>query len=417
MNAVSSPSNQPGEPEPPSQRDALLPVGPLHGVRVLDLTSVIMGPLATQVLGDLGAEVISIEDRAGDTNRSMGPGPQTGMSGVSLNLLRNKQSVGLDLKHPDGRAVFLRLAAESDVVVTNLRPGPLGRLGLAYEDVRAVRPDVVFCQAHGFPSDTEQANDPAYDDIIQSASGVGELFSRQGHAPNLLPTLVADKVSGLTIASSIMAALFHRSRTGEGQHIEVPMIDVMRSFMLVEHGAGAIPEPPLDIAGYRRILTPERRPQPTLDGWVNVLPYTDAHYRSIFRSGGREDLLDDPRIATRESRVANSDGLYREVAAILGTRTTEDCLAFCVAEGIPATRAATLEELIDALPLADHPIVGQYRVIPHPVRYSVTPASIRSASGTVGQHGRAVLAAAGYDDAQLAALEESGVLFGSEASE
>ncbi|MDA3041307.1 MAG: CoA transferase, partial [Actinomycetota bacterium] len=314
--------------------------GALSGVRVLDLTSVVMGPLSTQLLGDLGADVVSIEDSVGDTNRSMGPGPQPGLSGVSLNLLRNKRSVSLDLKHPEGRAAFLRLAATADVMVTNLRPGPLGRLRLTYEDIRSVRPDIVFCQAHGYPSDGPQADSPAYDDIIQSASAVGELFERQGHEPSLLPTLVADKVAGLTIASAVLAALFHRSRTGRGQRIEVPMIDVMRAFVLVEHGAGAIPEPPVDKAGYRRILTPERRPQRTSDGWINVLPYTREHYQTLFGAGGRDDLFDDPRTETRESRIANSDSLYREIAAILTQRSTQQWLALCDEHDIPATRAA-----------------------------------------------------------------------------
>lgn len=398
------------EPIPPSPAAP----GPLAGVRVLDLTSVVMGPLGTQVLGDLGADVISVEDREGNTNRAMGPGPVPGLSGVSLNLLRNKRSVGLDLKHPDGRAAFLRLAAGADVVVTNLRPGPLGRLGLAYGDVRAVRPDIVFCQAHGYPSDSPAANAPAYDDIIQSASGIGELFSRQGFQPSLLPTLVADKVAGLTIASSILAALYHRAVTGEGQHVEVPMIDVMQAFVLVEHGAGAIAEPPVDQAGYRRILTAERRPQATSDGWINVLPYTDDHYHALFTAGSRPDLIGDPRIATREARIANSDSLYREVAAILAQRTTAEWLAFCTEHGIPATEAASLDDIVAGLPLAEHPVAGPYRVIPHPVRYSATPASVRRPAPTMGQHGREVLAAAGYSGAELDALEAAGVLFHAE---
>jgi crotonobetainyl-CoA:carnitine CoA-transferase CaiB-like acyl-CoA transferase len=396
--------------DPDGAADAGGATGPLQGVVVLDLTSVIMGPFSTQVLGDLGADVITIEDHTGDTNRSMGPGPQPGMSGVSLNLLRNKRSIGLDLKAPEGRTAFLRLAERADVVVTNLRPGPLGRLRLTYDDVRVVRNDIVFCQAHGFPSDSPDAERPAYDDIIQSASGIGALFERQGHQPSLLPTLVADKVAGLTIASSVIAALYHRSATGEGQHIEVPMIDVMRSFVLVEHGAGSIPQPPVDTAGYRRILTAERRPQPTADGWINLLPYVEGHYHALFRAGGREDLLDDPRIATRESRIANSDSLYREVAAILATRSTDEWLELCEAEGIPATRAATLDELVEALPVAEHPAVGGWRVIPHPVRYSSTPASVRLPAPTLGQHGREVLAAVGYTDADLDALEANGVL-------
>ncbi len=385
--------------------------GPLDGVRVVDLTSVIMGPLATQTLGDLGAEVVSLEGRQGDTNRSMGPGPAPGLSGTSLNLMRNKRSLGLDLKHDDGRRAFLRLVATADVMVTNLRPGPLGRLGLAYDDVRAVRPDIVFCQAHGYPSDHDKAEAPAYDDIIQSASAVGELFARQGHRPALLPTLVADKVAGLTIASAVLAALYHRSLTGEGQHIEVPMIDVMRAFVLVEHGAGGIPEPPQSDPGYQRILTPERRPQQTADGWINVLPYTDDHYHHLFRAGDRADLLDDPRIATRASRIANSDSLYREVAAILAGRTTAQWLEFCDLHGIPCTASATLKDLVDELPMDDHPIGGRYRRIPPPVRYSATPASIRRPAPTVGQDGREILAELGYGADELDRLESAGVLY------
>ena len=389
--------------------EAPLP-GPLDGIRVLDLTSVVMGPLSTQLLGDLGADVISIEDDGGDTNRAMGPGAVAGLSGVAMNLLRNKRSVSLDLKRPEGRAVFLRLAATADVVVTNLRPGPLGRLGLSYHDVAAVRPDVVFCRAHGYPSGSDKENAPAYDDIIQSASGIGELFARQGHEPSLLPTLVADKVSGLTIAYAILAALFHRERTGIGQCIEVPMIDVMRAFVLVEHGAGAIPVPPVDQAGYRRILTPQRRPQPTVDGWINVLPYTLENYHALFRAGGREDLLDDERIATRQSRVANSDTLYRDVAAILRQRTTAAWLELCEAEGIPATAAASLEDLVAELPEADHPVAGRYKIIPPPVWFSATPASVRTPAPMAGQDGRAVLSEVGYDAAELDRLETEGIL-------
>jgi crotonobetainyl-CoA:carnitine CoA-transferase CaiB-like acyl-CoA transferase len=395
-----------------STEDPSQATGPLHGVNVLDLSSVIMGPFATQTLGDLGADIIVVEDRTGDTNRSMGPGPEPGMSGNALNLMRNKRSLAIDLKDERGRQAFLKLAESADVVVTNLRPGPLGRLRLAYDDVRERRPDIIFCQAHGYPSDSEKANAPAYDDIIQSASGIGDLFERQGHAPSLLPTLVADKVSGMTIANAVMAALFHRATTGIGQHIEVPMIDVMRSFVLVEHGAGAIAEPPQDQAGYRRILTAERRPQETADGWINVLPYNDHHYHSLFRAGGRDDLIGDSRIATRESRIINSETLYRDVATILLGRTTDAWLDFCQTEGIPATKAASLDDLVADLPLAEHPEVGTYRVIPPPVRFSKTPASVRRPAPRAGQHGREILAEAGLSATEIDQLEEADVLFG-----
>ena len=215
--------------------------GPLDGIRVLDLSSVVMGPLATQILGDLGADVITVENRDGDINPVMGPGPHPGLSGVSLNLLRNKRNISLDIAHPDGRAALLRVAAGCDVFVTNLRPGSVGRLRLRYPDVAAVRPDVIYCQAHGFPSDSPQADAPAFDDIIQAACGVPDVLRRANGRPDLMPTLLADKVSGLVLAYSIMAALFHRARTGEGQQVEVPMADAMLAFLLVEHGSGATP--------------------------------------------------------------------------------------------------------------------------------------------------------------------------------
>lgn len=384
--------------------------GPLSGVRVLDLTSVVMGPYATQSLGDLGAEVIAVERDTDDTNRAMGAAPVPGLSGVALNLMRNKRGIALDLKHADGRQAFLDLAATSDVVVTNLRPGPLQRLGLTAADIRAVRPDVIFCQAIGHPTDSDDAERPAYDDIIQSASGIGDLFARQGHAPSLLPTLVADKVAGLAIVQAVLAALFHRATTGEGQDIEVPMIDVIRSFVLVEHGAGAIPEPPLARPGYPRILTPQRRPQETSDGWINVLPYTAGHYRALFSAGGRDDLLDDPRIKGRAARFEHADALYREVAIILADRTTDEWLDFCTEHAIPATKAASLEDLVAELPVVDHPVAGPYREVPPPVRYSVTPASVRRPAPTRGADGPEILAELGYTAERIEQLVTDGVL-------
>ncbi|MGH9134487.1 MAG: CaiB/BaiF CoA transferase family protein [Ilumatobacteraceae bacterium] len=386
------------------------PNGPLDGVRVLDLSAVVMGPLATQTLGDLGADVITIESAVGDTNRFMGPGPLAGLSGVSMNLMRNKRSVVLDLKQDAGRAAFLRIAATSDVVVTNLRPGALARLRLAYDDVATVRPDVVFCQATGFPSDSERADDPAYDDIIQSASGVGDLFGRLGMEPMLLPTLVADKVCGITVAGAVSAALFHRQRTGEGQRIEVPMVDVTRAFVLVEHGAGAVPIPSVGGAGYERILTIERRPRPTLDGWISVLPYRRRDFRALFTAGGREDLNDDPRHAGRAQRIKHSASLYRDVAAVLATQRTAFWVGFCREHGIPATEVATLDDLVGELPIAQHPLGGEYRSVPPPVRYGATPASVRRPAPLIGEHGREVLAEVGYTTDELDALEREGVL-------
>ena len=385
--------------------------GALDGVRVLDLTSVIMGPYATQILGDLGADVISIEDIAGDVNRAMGAGHHPQLSGTALNLLRNKRNVSLDLKHPDGRAAFLRIAATSDVVVTNLRPGPLGRLGLTYDDVRAHRPDVVFCQAQGWPSDSERADDPAYDDIVQAATGIADLFERQTGVPALMPTIVADKVCGMTIAYSVLAALRHRDRTGEGQRIEVAMVETMRSFLLVEHGGAAIAVPPAGPPGHQRVLTPFRRPQQTSDGWISVLPYSRKNYDDLFGGSGRADLLDH-RLVDNPTRLAHSDSLYRDVADVLATNTTDHWLAFCRKHDIPATAIGRLDEIIDELPIAEHPVAGPYRQIPPPVRFDRTPMTVRRPAPLVGADGDEVLVSVGYTTDEIAALRSAGALRG-----
>jgi crotonobetainyl-CoA:carnitine CoA-transferase CaiB-like acyl-CoA transferase len=363
------------------------PTGPLHGVRVLDLSSVVMGPLATQILGDLGADVITVEDPRGTLSRVMTAGPVPTLSGLALNLLRNKRNVIVDLKDPAGRREALDIAATVDVVVTNLRPGTLARLGMAYGDVRAVREDVVYCQAQGYPSDSPAADAPAYDDVIQAGSGIPDTFRRMDGEPVLVPTLVADKVSGLTIAYAVMAALFERERTGRGQRIEVPMIDVMTAFTLVEHAGPATTVPPLGPPGYGRILNPERKPQRTRDGWINVLAYTRQNYVDLFAEAGRPDLADDERIHSARSRITHADSLYRDVALVMPSRTTAEWLEFCSRAGIPASPVPTLEELVDALPEDDHPLAGRYKVIPQPVRFANHPGpTVHRHAAVSGQH-------------------------------
>lgn len=377
---------------PTASAEPASPQGPLTGIRILDLTHVVMGPYATQLLADQGADVIVLESEQGDTNRVMGAGPHPQLSGTSLNLMRNKRSVTLDLATGEGRDLAQRLAATCDVVVTSLRPRTIDRLGLDYPTIAALRPDIVYCQAQGWPLDSPRADDPAYDDVIQAATGIADVMQRTYGAPALVPTILADKVCGLFIAQAVTAALLHRGRTGVGQHIELPMATAMTSFMLVEHGTGAIGEPPTGPAGYRRILSPERRPCPTKDGWVHILPYQPAHYAALFAGVGRDDLLDDPRYATRQAAIENSDSLYREVRAIAAGYTTEEILNICTAQGIPVSRIATLDDLTADIPLADHPVAGRYHAIPHPARFSRTPAGVRIPAPLPGADTAAVLA-------------------------
>ncbi len=361
--------------------------GPLDGIRVVDLTSIVMGPLATQILGDLGADVITVEDPRGTLSRVMTAGPHPQLSGVALNLLRNKRSVVLDLKTEDGRDDFLALVSTADMVITNLRPATLARLRLTYEDLIVVRPDLVYCQAQGYPSDSPEADAPAYDDVIQAGCGLPDAFRRSGADPQFVPTLMADKVCGLTITYAVLAAMLHRQRTGEGQRIEVPMIDVMTAFMLVEHAGAATARPPQGPPGYSRILSPERRPQRTSDGWISVLPYTRDNFADLFRAGGRPDLTDDPRIRSARSRIEHADALYRDVAVILSERTTSEWLEFCAASGVPASAIPTLDELVDHLDEDVHPVAGRYKVTPQPVRFSSPSGpTVRRAAALSGEH-------------------------------
>lgn len=372
--------------------------GPLAGIRVLDLTRVVMGPLATQVLADQGADVILVEANGGDTNRVMGPGPHPELSGVALNLLRNKRSIDVDLKSEKGMALIHRLVKTCDVVMATMRPQVLTRLGLDYESLSKVKPDLIYCQAQGWPIGSERAEEPAYDDIIQAASGVSDALERIHGEPGLIPTIFADKVSGLVMAQSVSVALFHRERTGEGQHIEVPMQQATSSFMLVEHGSGAITEPPLNVpgrpaAGYQRILSPERRPHRTKDGEIHIFPYLPKHYVALFSEAGIADAENDPRYADKRASLVHSDSLYRDIRKIAPSRTTAEWLTYCKAAGIPATDVASLQDLVDALPISEHPTIGKYRVIPAMANFGTTPIGVvRRTAPLIGENTAEVLA-------------------------
>ncbi|MBF28429.1 MAG: formyl-CoA transferase [Acidimicrobiaceae bacterium] len=384
---------------------------PLAGVKVLDLTAVIMGPFGTQILADMGAEVTVVETPVGDANRHMGKGPHPDVSGVTLNLMRNKRSIVLDLRSDEGRAIFEKLVAESDVFVTNLRPGSRERARVTPGDLRPLRSDLVWVAAAGYDPSSPNANAAAYDDIIQAATGFVDTNERSGLPPVIAPILIADKVSGMALAQAVLAGLFHRERTGEGTDTVLAMYDMMRAFLLVEHGAEAIPEPQLSRAGYPRLLSSERRPLRTSDGGlVVILAYERHHFEGLIRIGGREEMLEDQRFISRLGRLNNIDELYREYQRIAETHTTQEFVDACGSAGVPVHEVVTLDDVTNSLPMTDHPRLGRYRMTPSLAPGVPVNANPRRFAPVLGENGREVLAELGYSDEEIDELENSGVV-------
>ncbi len=251
--------------------------GPLTGIRIADLTSVLLGPYAAQILGDMGADVIKVEGPEGDTTRDLGPRRSEGMAAVYLTANRNKRALGIDLKSREGHAAFLKLLGTCDVFLHNMRPSAIRRLGLTYDEVCKVRPDIIYCGAYGFSQNGPYANKPAYDDMIQGVSGLAATQSAVMGRPGYIPTVLADKATALSAVYAIAMALFHRERTGEGQEIDVPMFETMVHFHLLEHLYGGNFVPPMGPVTYPRAMSPDRRPYETKDGMIGVLPYVDKH--------------------------------------------------------------------------------------------------------------------------------------------
>jgi crotonobetainyl-CoA:carnitine CoA-transferase CaiB-like acyl-CoA transferase len=389
--------------------------GPLRGVRVIDLTSVVFGAYATQMLGDMGAEIIKIEfpggrrGGGGDIMRWAGHGQPDGpidLGPIFINLNRNKRSALLDLRRDADMRVLRQLIAGADVFAASVRLAGLERLGLGYEAVRALRPDIVYAHGCGYGADGPYGGEPAYDDLIQSASGLADLLPRTDGAttPRLLPSLVADKVSGLFMGQAICAALFHRQRTGQGQFIEIPMLECMVSFNLTEHAYGHVYEPPTGPWAYTRVANSERKPFPTRDGYIGLLPYTDKQWDLFFAAAGvGETFGKDPRFSDYRTRAAHIRELYALVETVTPTKTTEEWLALLKPLNIPAARMNRLEELRDDAHLAAvglferyrHPEAGDYVAMRPPVRFSATPANIRRHPPRLGEHTAEIAAEAG----------------------
>ena len=279
------------------------PTGPLTGIRVIDITTVVLGPFCSQTLGDMGADVIKVETIQGDSTREIGPSRTPGMGSYFANLNRNKRSLAVDLKKPAAREAILRLVETADVFVHNMRIGAAQRLGLDYATLSARNPKLIYACASGFRKGSSMQEFPAYDDLIQGVSGTASLNAGPDGEPRYFPTVMVDKLTGATLASMIGMALFHRERTGQGQEIHLPMMETILSFMLVEHlWHGTLGEPEKGL-GYPRMLTPHRRPYRTKDGYISVIAHSNAQWGKLFEAMGVRELIDDPRFNSVPART------------------------------------------------------------------------------------------------------------------
>lgn len=392
--------------------------GPLTGVRVVDMTGVLLGPVTSQVLGDLGADIVKIEPPEGDTSRGIGPSQHSGMGSLFLHNNRNKRSLVLDLKQEAGCEAMRKLLAGADVFLHNKRPKTLARLGFDYESVRALNENIVYCAAFGYGQGGRYADRPAYDDLIQGAVAMPTLFERYCGQPLYVPAALIDRLIGLTAAYSVMGALFHRERTGKGQCIEVPMYEHMTQMVLADHMGGATFDPPKGPAGYARLLSPGRKPYRTRDGYVGTLAYTNLHWSKFFAAVGRPDLAADPRFATLEARTQHIDELYRFAEAEYAKRDTAEWIELLDKLDIPVTRVNTLESLLEDPHLADvgffqwmdHPSQGRVRMMPAAAStWSETPPTLRRLAPQLGEHSRELLAELGYATGDIDALMRGGI--------
>jgi len=399
-------------PDSPAAR-----TGPLAGIRVLDLTAVVLGPVATQILGDYGADVIKLESLEGDLMRANGVSLHKGMSSIFLAINRNKRSLAVDLKSGAGLAAVKRLLPTVDVLVHNMRVAAIERLGLGYTACAALNPRLVYCVATGFGEEGPDAGKPAFDDVIQAACGLAALLGHEDGRPTYVPSLVADKTTGLALANAVLAALFERERSGLGQQVEVPMLETMAAFVLAEHLGGLTFVPPQGSAGYSRLLAGGRRPAPTRDGFVALLPYTAAHWAAFFGRLGRDDLARKFDIQDRFARNRHVREMYAAMAELTAMLTTAEVLALCRDLDIPATRIYRIDELpehphLKAVGLFQpgvHPSEGPMLNLRPPTRFARTPASLHRPAPRLGEHTDEVLREAGLAADEIDALVASGV--------
>lgn len=394
-----------------------LPAGALEGLRILDMTNVVMGPYATQILADLGADVIKIESPQGDTTRQIPPMRNAGMGCLFLHLNRNKRSVVLDLKQRACVDALIELATQSDVLICNVRPAALARLGISWDDLSQRNPGLIWVSLVGFGSDGPYAGRPAYEDLMQGLTGMPAMLVQAGsEQPHYVPLSFNDRVVGLHAAISLLAAVQWRERSGKGQFIEVPMFETMTQFTVGDHMGGQTFEPPEGPMGYQRTLTKERRPYATKDGFICLVVYTDKHWRSLYEAVGQPDRFDtDPRLHSLRSRTTHAVELYAELAELMHGRTTAEWIEFMNQADIPAAPMHTLDTVVQdphlqavgMFEVVEHPTEGAVRQMRAPTRWSATPPTVRRHAPSLGEHTAEVLGEIGLSNDRVRAITTS----------
>lgn len=390
--------------------------GALAGIRVLEIASMIFGPLAGQYLGDLGADVVKLEPPEGDLTRAIGPRRSPQMGAFFLSSNRSKRSIVVDLKTADGQEVLRRLLKDTDVLIHSLRMPAARKLGIDYPTLAQDHPGLVYCHVTGYGDDGPYAGRPAYDDIGQAASGLAHLQSVISGQPRFIPSIMADKISALHASIGILAALAHRSATGEGQQVEVPMFESMVAFNMAEHQWGYNFEPPLGPMGYQPVSTATRRPYKTQDGYLALLPYSDADWRGFFELAGEPQVMDDPRFATFAARQKHFREVWDEVERQAARKTNAQWLALLSKADIPFSVVNSLEELtqdphlqdIGFWTIAEHPSEGALRYAGAPMQMLGSPMRMTRMQPRLGEHSAEVLRECGYDDATIERLTAEG---------
>jgi crotonobetainyl-CoA:carnitine CoA-transferase CaiB-like acyl-CoA transferase len=394
-------------------------MGPLQGVKVIDMTSVLMGPYATQMLGDYGADVIKVESPDGDVTRMIGPMRNPGMGPVFLNTNRSKRSICLDLKNDAGRDALLRLIKDADVLVYNIRPQAMARLNLGYEVLAQINPRLVYAGVFGFGQDGPYAAKAAYDDLIQGATALPFLTAKVSNGPpRYVPNALVDRIVGLTAVGAILASIVHRDRTGQGQRLDIPMFETMASFMMGDHLGGLTYEPPLDKGGYARHLSPDRRPYRTSDGYICAMVYNDKQWLSFLHAVGRDDLLADPMYTSFAQRTLHIDVVLGELSNIFLTRSTAEWIKLLDDADVPSLPMHSLESMLtdphlvatNFFPVVEHPSEGPVRSMKVSATWSKTPVETPRLGPALGEQSAEILREAGFTAEEIARMLRDGVI-------